>query len=160
MALLQTTHPTLARRKLPIGIQTFSQIIEEGYYYVDKTGLALDLVEQGKYYFLSRPRRFGKSLFLDTLKDLFEGHQARFTGLAAETRWDWTKQYPVIRISFSDGVLQNRAELDQRISEILIDNQKRLGVTCTHESLGGQLSELIALAVSYTHLTLPTNREV
>lgn len=146
MALLQTTHPTLARRKLPIGIQTFSQIIEEGYYYVDKTGLALDLIEQGKYYFLSRPRRFGKSLFLDTLKDLFEGHQALFTGLAAQTRWDWTKQYPVIRISFSDGVLQNRAELDQRISEILIDNQKRLGVTCTHESLGGQLSELIALA--------------
>ena len=146
MALLQTTHPTLARRKLPIGIQTFREIIEEGYYYVDKTGFALDLVEQGKYYFLSRPRRFGKSLFLDTLKDLFEGHQALFTGLAAETRWDWTKQYPVIRISFSDGVLQNRAELDQRISEILIDNQKRLGVTCTHESLGGQLSELIALA--------------
>ena len=54
---------------------------------MDKTGFALDLVEQGKYYFLSRPRRFGKSLLLDTLKDLFEGHQALFTGLAAQTRW-------------------------------------------------------------------------
>jgi hypothetical protein len=85
------TTPTLLRRKLPIGIQTFSEIIEEGYYYVDKSGIAVDLAQQGKYYFLSRPRRFGKSLFLDTLKELFEGNQKLFTGLAAETRWDWSK---------------------------------------------------------------------
>ena len=78
--------PALARRKLPIGIQTFREIREDNCYYVDKTGMAVDLVEAGKYYFLSRPRRFGKSLFLDTLKNLFEGHQALFTGLAAETR--------------------------------------------------------------------------
>ncbi|MCP5126898.1 MAG: AAA family ATPase [Gammaproteobacteria bacterium] len=57
------------RRKLLIGIQTFTHIISEGYYYVDKTPLAWRLAEDGKYYFLSRPRRFGKSLFLDTLKD-------------------------------------------------------------------------------------------
>ena len=150
MATLHPSPTSLARRKLPIGIQTFSQIIEEGYYYVDKSGMAVDLVEQGKYYFLSRPRRFGKSLLLDTLKDLFEGHQALFTGLAAEARWDWTKKYPVIRVSFSDGVLQSRAELDQRIREILSDNQKRLGVKCTHESLGGQLSELITLVHAKT----------
>ena len=146
MTLLPLPPSPLLRRKLPIGIQTFSHIIEEGYYYVDKTGMAVDLAEQGKYYFLSRPRRFGKSLLLDTLKDLFEGNEALFAGLAAHTRWDWSRKYPVIRVSFSDGVLQNRAELDQRISEILIDNQKRLGVTCTHASLGGQLSEIIALA--------------
>jgi hypothetical protein len=77
---------------------------------------------------------------------LFEGHQALFAGLAADSRWDWSKKYPVIRVSFSDGVLQSRAQLGQRIPEIISDNQKRLGVTCTHESLGGQLSELIALA--------------
>jgi hypothetical protein len=140
------TPAPLTRRKLPIGIQTFRQIIEEGYYYVDKTGMAVDLAKQGKYYFLSRPRRFGKSLFLNTLKELFEGNEALFKGLAAESRWDWTRKHPVVRVSFSDGVLQNRAELDQRISEILQDNQKRLGVTCSHASLGGQLSELIALA--------------
>ena len=142
-----TVTPAAMRRKLPIGIQTFSQIREaDAYYYVDKTGMALDLIAQGKYYFLSRPRRFGKSLLLDTLKDLFEGHQDLFTGLAAQTRWDWSQKYPVIRVSFSDGVLQSRAELDQRIAEILQDNQKRLGVRCSHESLGGQFSELIALA--------------
>jgi hypothetical protein len=71
------------------------------------------------------------------LKDLFEGHQALLAGLAAERRWDWTQKHPVIQISFSAGVLQNQAQLDQRISEILSDNQKRLGVTCTHQSLGG-----------------------
>ena len=106
----------LARRKLPIGIQTFREIIEEGYYYVDKSGYAVELAETGKYYFLSRPRRFGKSLLLDTLRALFEGQQALFKGLLAEQRWDWGKKHPVIRVSFSDGVLRDRAELDQRIS--------------------------------------------
>lgn len=80
-----------ARRKLPIGIQGFAKLREEGCYYVDKTAYALRLIEEGSHYFLSRPRRFGKSLFLDTLKELFEGHAALFKGLAAETRWDWTQ---------------------------------------------------------------------
>ena len=136
----------LTRKKLPIGIQTFREIREDDCYYVDKTGMAVDLVRTGKAYFLSRPRRFGKSLFLDTLRELFEGNRALFTGLAAEPVWDWSKKFPVIRVSFSDGVLQSRAELDQRIAEILIDNQKRLGVQCSHQSLGGQFAELIALA--------------
>ena len=69
-----------ARKKLPIGIQSLREIREDGHYYVDKTPYALRLVEQGKYFFLSRPRRFGKSLFLDTLKELFEANQALFTG--------------------------------------------------------------------------------
>ena len=150
MATLHPSSTSLARRKLPIGIQTFSQIIEEGYYYIDKTGMAVDLVEQGKYYFLSRPRRFGKSLLLDTLKDLFEGHQALFTGLAAETRWDWTKSHPVIRVSFSDGVLQSRAELDQRIREILRLNREALGLQLPpglpESDLAGNFSDLIRQA--------------
>lgn len=150
MTALPNTNPALVRRKLPIGIQTFSEIINEGYYYVDKTGMAVDLVEQGKYYFLSRPRRFGKSLLLDTLKDLFEGHQALFTGLAAETRWDWTQKYPVIRISFSDGVLQNRAELDQRIRDILRINREALGKQLPHDlpeiDLAGNFADLIRQA--------------
>ena len=128
MTLTPPPLPALVQRKLPIGIQTFREIIEEGYYYVDKTGFAVDLAHSGKYYFLSRPRRFGKSLFLDTLRELFEGHQTLFTGLAADSRWNWSKQHPVIRISFSDGVLQNRAELDQRIRDILRLNREALGL--------------------------------
>ena len=66
------------KRKLPIGIQTFREIREDGYYYVDKTAYVHRLVEEGKYYFLSRPRRFGKSLLVDTLKEGFEGNEPLF----------------------------------------------------------------------------------
>lgn len=117
---------SIPRKKLPIGIQTFARLREEGYYYADKSGFAADLAENGTYYFLSRPRRFGKSLFLDTLKELFEGNAKLFEGLAAEKRWDWHKKHPVIRISFSDGVLQNRAELEQRIRDVLRVNRELL----------------------------------
>jgi len=134
---------TLPRRKLPIGIQTLSEMIAEGHYYVDKTPFAHRLIEQGKYYFLSRPRRFGKSLFLDTLKELFEGNEPLFRDLYIHDRWDWTKSYPVIRISFAGGVVQNRAELDEKIREILDDQQRRLGWVCTHSSLSGRFGELI-----------------
>ncbi|HRD64625.1 MAG TPA: ATP-binding protein [Candidatus Competibacter sp.] len=133
----------MPRRKLPIGIQTLSEMIAEGHYYVDKTPFAHRLIEQGKYYFLSRPRRFGKSLFLDTLKELFEGNEPLFRDLYIHDRWDWTKSYPVIRISFAGGVVQNRAELDEKIREILDDQQRRLGWVCTHSSLSGRFGELI-----------------
>ena len=70
----------MTRRRLPIGIQTFRKIREGGFYYVDKTAFARQLIEEGTHYFLSRPRRFGKSLFLDTLKELFEGNEPLFRG--------------------------------------------------------------------------------
>jgi hypothetical protein len=136
----------LKRRKLPIGIQTFREIREDDCYYVDKTGMAVDMVKAGKYYFLSRPRRFGKSLFLDTLKELFEGHQDLFVGLAAETRWDWSKKSPVIRISFGAGVVHSCAALDAKISEQLDINQQTLGVCTSQPTLSGRFGELIRLA--------------
>ena len=92
-----------AKRKLPIGIQTFRQIREEPYYYVDKTAYIRRLVAEGKHYFLSRPRRFGKSLFLDTLKELFEGNEPLFKGLAIYDQWDWSVRHPVLRLSFGSG---------------------------------------------------------
>ncbi|MBK9442298.1 MAG: AAA family ATPase [Comamonadaceae bacterium] len=64
----------MPRKKLPIGIQTFREIREEGHCYVDKTSFCLRLIDEGKYYILSRPRRFGKSLLIDTLAELFEGN--------------------------------------------------------------------------------------
>lgn len=91
------------RKKLPIGIQTFARIRSENYYYVDKTSLALDLINKGSHYFLSRPRRFGKSLFLDTLKELFEGNEPLFRGLGIHEQWDWSVKYPVLRFSFGSG---------------------------------------------------------
>ena len=140
------------RRKLPIGIQNFAKIREEAenYYYVDKTGIAVDLIDQGSYYFLSRPRRFGKSLFLDTLKELFEGNQKLFKCLAADARWDWSIKYPVIRISFGSGVLQNREQLDQRIRDILRVNRVDLNLPLPQglpdTDIAGNFADLIRQA--------------
>lgn len=140
----------LPRKKLPIGIQTFAKLREQGCYYVDKTLLALDLIEQGSYYFLSRPRRFGKSLFIDTLAELFAGNQALFTGLYCEYHWDWQTRYPVIRISFGGGVLRNRAELDDKIRELLDINQQTLGITCIQTGGRACFAELIRQAHAQT----------
>jgi hypothetical protein len=118
------------RKRLPIGIQTFRKIREDDYYYVDKTGFALRLIDEGTHYFLSRPRRFGKSLFLDTLGELFAGSEALFEGLEAHRRWDWSRRYPVIRLSFGGGVVQSRAELERRIAALLRENAERLALPC------------------------------
>ncbi|WP_338018659.1 AAA family ATPase [Halorhodospira halochloris] len=99
-----------SRRKLPIGIQTFADIVSGEYYYADKTPHIERLINAGKYFFLSRPRRFGKSLLLYTLKSLFEGREALFRGLYIHDRWEWSVHHPVIRLSFADGVLQSRQQ--------------------------------------------------
>ena len=109
----------MQRLKLPIGIQTFREIREEGHYYVDKTPHILRLVEGGKHYFLSRPRRFGKSLLLDTLKELFEGNRELFGGLHADGRWNWDTRHPVLRISFGSGNFAATGELEARTDEML-----------------------------------------
>jgi hypothetical protein len=116
------------RRLLPIGIQTLAKIREMNAYYVDKTAMALSLAQQAGYFFLSRPRRFGKSLFVDTLKELFEGNEALFQGLYVHDKWDWQKRFPVVHISFSDGGLKTAADLERRIASILRINFQRLGL--------------------------------
>jgi hypothetical protein len=133
------------KHRLPIGIQTFAKIREKlAYYYVDKTPHIQALIDQGTHFFLSRPRRFGKSLLVDTLKELFEGNRSLFQGLYIEDRWDWSVTYPVIHISFGKGVLKSAAELEVRIKDILQVNQQRLGISCLDsEDAAGCLSEMI-----------------
>jgi len=141
----------MTRKRLPIGIQTFRTIREEDCYYVDKTGFALRLIEQGTHYFLSRPRRFGKSLFLDTLAELFAGNEALFRGLEAHGRWDWGRRFPVIRLSFGGGLVQGRAELDGRILAQLHGNGERLGIAFRDPGdLVGCFGELIERAHAAT----------
>jgi Predicted AAA-ATPase/PD-(D/E)XK nuclease superfamily len=133
----------MLKRKLPIGIQNLSEIINEGYYYVDKTPFIAQLANQGKYYFLSRPRRFGKSLLLDTIKELFEGNRSLFKGLFIDDKWNWEKKYPVIRISFGSGTSKSREELDEKINELLRDNANQFNITLTNTTISGQFRELI-----------------
>jgi len=116
-------------KKLPIGIQTFRKVIEENYIYIDKTKEALELIDSYSYAFLSRPRRFGKSLFIDTLHTLFEGNKTLFEGLYIYDKWDWQTKYPVIKISW-DGKLRSIEDLKQKVTESLLDNQKRLAIEC------------------------------
>ncbi len=89
-------------KKLPIGIQDFSKLREGNYLYVDKTELIYQLAQAGGYYFLSRPRRFGKSLLMSTLRELFQGNKPLFDGLWIENHWDWDIKYPVIHLSFNE----------------------------------------------------------
>jgi hypothetical protein len=87
-------------KKLPIGIQTFAEIIEEDYVYVDKTRHIVELIQAGKYLFLSRPRRFGKSLLVSTLSEIFAGNKKLFEGLYIYDKIEW-QAYPVIIIDFN-----------------------------------------------------------
>ncbi len=88
-------------QKYPISIQDFGELRTGGYVYVDKTMFAHNLINYGKYYFLSRPRRFGKSLFLSTLACIFEGKKELFENTFIYDKWDWEQRFPIIRISFS-----------------------------------------------------------
>lgn len=91
----------MALQKLPVGIQTFSKLIDENYLYVDKTALIYRLLRSGEYFFLSRPRRSGKSLTLSTIASIYRGERALFAGLWIEDQWEWNKVHPVIHLSFS-----------------------------------------------------------
>ena len=123
-------------KKLPLGVTTFADMRDkkENYLYVDKTDIAYNLIDSGKYYFLSRPRRFGKSLFLDTLADIFLGRKKLFEGLYIYDKWDWEEQYPVIRISFNSGDFSLENGVNKRIIEILKDNQEDLNIECEDTS--------------------------
>jgi hypothetical protein len=108
-------------KRLPIGIQTFENLIQEGFVYVDKTEFVSTITLQSKYYFLSRPRRFGKSLFLSTLKAAFEGKRDLFQGLYLYENWNWDETNPVILISFGSGVMRSVQDLRIRFGSILED---------------------------------------
>lgn len=115
------------KKKLPIGIQTFEKIINGNFVYVDKTNFSLKLVGGSGYYFLSRPRRFGKSLFLDTLAEVFSGNKDLFKGLYIYDKYDF-KKYPVIRISFGSGDFTDEEIIKEEIIYNLKRNMKELGV--------------------------------
>ncbi|MCL0028175.1 ATP-binding protein [Peptococcaceae bacterium] len=115
--------------KLPIGIQTFDKIRTGNYIYVDKTKEAYELINDYTYAFLARPRRFGKSLFVDTLKNIFECKKELFEGLYIYDKWDWDKKYPVIKIDWA-GDLKTSESLKDRAFDIFEHNQQRLGITC------------------------------
>ena len=130
--------------RLPLGIQTFAKIREGDFAYVDKTPQAIELANAAGMYFLARPRRFGKSLFLDTLRNLFEGKRELFQGLYADSNWEWATKYPVIKLDMS-GTSDSIGTLRTVLEGKLRRTAKRLGVelanTCEPVKLFEQLIE-------------------
>jgi hypothetical protein len=137
-------------KNLPIGISTLSTILENDMVYVDKTAYVHSLAAVSGRFFLSRPRRFGKSLFLDTLKSLFEGREELFRGLFIHDKWDWNRRHPVIKVDFAGGSTRNRAELELRLGERLAALQREFEVTLSATSVAGQFAELIQVLVTKT----------
>ena len=133
----------MTRRRLPIGIQTFREVREDGCYYVDKTDYVRRLLDEGKHFFLSRPRRFGKSLFLDTLKELFEGNEPLFEGLAVHDRWDWSVRHPVLRLSFGAGHFQGPGDLRTEVMDRLKAMEDDAAITGRPDSAPARFGNLI-----------------
>ncbi len=117
------------KKKLPKDVQLFREIRKEGYYYVDKTSYIAQLMEEGsKRFFLSRPRRFGKSLFVDTLKEAFEGNEELFEGLALHDKWDWSTRHPVICLDFSAGKFFDPGGLDRLANDLIKQHEEAVGL--------------------------------
>jgi hypothetical protein len=108
-------------KKLSVGISDFKELIQGNYIYVDKTEYVYKLINSGKYYFLSRPRRFGKSLLISTISYLFQAERELFKGLYIEDKWNWDEIYPVIRVDFSKDV-KNKDDLKEKVYQELKKN--------------------------------------
>ena len=131
--------------KYPIGIQTFENIIDSGFVYVDKTDMVYSLANEGKVYFLSRPRRFGKSLLISTLESYFLGKKELFRGLKIEAlEKDW-EAYPVIRIDFNGDDFTRVNALDGALNSIVTKLERQYKVNVTDgTSIGRRFRNVIA----------------
>ena len=132
--------------KYPIGVQDFEGLIKDGYVYVDKTDLVYRLVNDGKIYFLSRPRRFGKSLLVSTLKHYFLGHRELFKGLAIdglETEWN---EYPVFHLSFGGVNFSNSSAIDESLSMFIENAEKEYGIEERFKDYGIRFAAVLKAA--------------
>ncbi|MCP4578635.1 MAG: AAA family ATPase, partial [Deltaproteobacteria bacterium] len=131
-------------KKLPVDIQTFETMREDGYLYVDKTRFIHRMVDTGRFFFLSRPRRFGKSLTVSTLNCLFRGMKELFQGLwiVEHGNWEWG-EYPVISIDFNGLSCDTPENLALSLEESLLNTAKDHGVSLDSKLLKGKFKELI-----------------
>ena len=137
-------------KRLPVGIQTFSNIIEDDMLYIDKTEYIWNMIHLSKYIFLSRPRRFGKSLLLSTIQAYFEGRKDLFKGLFIETvEKEWT-QHPVLRFDMSMGKHMEHDQLERYIGKRLEEYEKLYGITNPATDNNDRLTALIQAAFHKT----------
>ena len=136
--------------KYPIGIQSFENIRKDGFTYIDKTDMIYDLTHNGSIYFLSRPRRFGKSLLVSTIKCYFQGKKELFKGLAIEkleTKWE---KYPIFHIDFNASNFTIIGALEETLEGYLSTWEKEYNVTKQHEDLGRRFAAILETAYQQT----------
>ena len=143
----------MASKRYPLGIQTFSEIVKGNYFYADKTAIVYQLAHYAKFHFLSRPRRFGKSLFVSTLQAYFEGKKELFKGLAIEQmEKEWTA-YPVIHLDLSCGKYYSLENTYSILNGILEVEEKKYGLKVNpidEKSFGGRLKNILLAAAAQT----------
>ena len=130
-------------KKLPLGISTFSEIIEEDYIYVDKTQHIHEMISTGKIYFLSRPRRFGKSLLISTLDELFKGNKGLFKDLYIYDKWDWSEKFPVVKIDLGKGNYDTEDELENILEDTVNRIAREFSVEIYSKSLSEKFTDLV-----------------
>jgi hypothetical protein len=130
-------------KELPIGIQSFEDLRNKEYLYVDKTEIIHRIISKGKIYFLSRPRRFGKSLLISTLDELFRGHKELFKGLYIYDKWNWSQKYPVIRIDWGKIDHSTQEDMKKNLIFSLKKIAKNYQIALEAESAIGCFGELI-----------------
>ena len=137
-------------KRLPVGIQTFSEIMDLGCLYIDKTEYIWNMIHLSKYIFLSRPRRFGKSLLISTLQAYFEGRRELFKGLYIDSvEKEWT-EYPVLRISMASGKHMEKDQLERYIGNRLVEYEKRYGIASPAKDNNDRFTNLIRAAYEKT----------
>ena len=133
-------------KQYPIGIQEFESLIRDGYYYVDKTKLIHRLITTGRYYFLSRPRRFGKSLLISTIQAYFEGKRELFKGLAIDSLAnDWTP-HPILHLDLNTQKYAKPDDLDDILNKALEAWEKLYGRNPAEKSLAMRFDGVIQRA--------------
>ena len=133
----------MSSKLYPIGIQNFESLRDDGYFYVDKTALMYQMVKTGRYYFLSRPRRFGKSLLISTLKAYFQGKKELFEGLAVEKlEKDWVK-YPILHIDLNTEKYDTPESLENKLNRTLVAWEQVYGVEPAEVSLAMRFEGII-----------------
>jgi hypothetical protein len=132
-------------KELPIGIQDFADVCgrENNYLYIDKTEFIYKMTKKGKVYFLSRPRRFGKSLLVSTLQELFEGNKKLFKGLYIYDKWDWNKKFPVIRLDFGERAYETAQTLKISLIDFVNEIAEDFEIELKKNSLSDRFGELL-----------------
>ena len=132
--------------KYPVGIQSFEKLITDNYIYVDKTALIHQLVKENSYVFLSRPRRFGKSLLVSTLESYFKGEKELFKGLAIENlEKEWIK-YPVLRLDLSKESYEHPQKLLLHLSDVMREWEEQYDITPLEITIARRFNNVIKKA--------------